>query len=160
VYVRDDWLNENFVQPLVKRQVEAFVMFDCCHSGTMLDLAYNWDTGTGWTRSASAKTGSGCTGVVFLSGCQDKETAQELTWTNGGRVVKRGGALTLKFLDCLDEKVNGNVGEFMTFMIEGVKAQRQRPCLSSSYEFDVTTKTFDELLDGVCRRRSTENSSI
>merc|ERR1711964_724460 len=42
-YIRDDFLDAEFSDKL-DAGVKAFVMFDCCHSGTMFDMDYEWKT--------------------------------------------------------------------------------------------------------------------
>lgn len=38
-YIDDDWLGENFINK-IPPGVEVVTIFDCCHSGTLLDLFY------------------------------------------------------------------------------------------------------------------------
>merc|ERR1711964_219252 len=76
VFIRDDWLKEHFADPLEKKGIEAFVMFDCCHSGSMFDLEYRWDNKTNqWRIIPHEEDGPGK--VVFLSGAQDDQEAKE-----------------------------------------------------------------------------------
>jgi hypothetical protein len=72
---------------------KAFVVLDCCHSGTAVDLRYMWQAPTATTLGYSEdKRYAALPGtVVFLSGCQDVQTAAD-TADGAGRPC---GALTM-----------------------------------------------------------------
>lgn len=98
-------------------------VFDCCHSGTMMDLRYNWrqrdDGGSGCSGSGSSGS-SGSSGgnecgydlvmtrtcaelpadrsVVVLSGCMDSETAADAYINN-----EYQGAMTCAFMGVMAE---------------------------------------------------------
>jgi hypothetical protein len=100
-YLSDDWLCENFSNR-VPAGVEAFVISDCCHSGTLLDLPYRYSrtkrrfTGElkerGKSREhdpANPRVGS----VVMISGCRDDQVSMGLRDT--------GGILTTRIIELL-----------------------------------------------------------
>jgi len=72
---------------------KAFVVLDCCHSGTAVDLRYLWAAPAQTALSYSEdKTYAALPGtVVFLSGCQDAQVAAD-TADGKGRPC---GALTM-----------------------------------------------------------------
>merc|ERR1711964_862636 len=89
---------------------------------------------------------------VFLSGCEDDETAAELTWKDPitNKVNKRGGALTFALLKCLGQNFENDtipIGELLKFVVKETKERDQKPCLSASFDLDLKTR-FRELCDG------------
>lgn len=116
--IDDDWLYTNLVSK-VPMGVTLYGFTDCCHSGTMCDMKYNYDstsklkTGTcrlnmplvpsNWTDtySFSVQPKNALFGnVVFLSGCQDTQTSADAYINNTSQ-----GAFTYCFLAFL--KANG-----------------------------------------------------
>merc|ERR1712139_188280 len=105
MYVQDSWLNKNFVSSIAAG-VEAIAIFDCCHSGSMFDLRYQFSywwyqlmPSTNETDKIAETKGR----LTYLSACSDVEHAKELTWKDGdGNIAKRGGALTLSFIKLVD----------------------------------------------------------
>jgi hypothetical protein len=72
---------------------KAFVVLDCCHSGTAVDLRYKWEapTATSLGYSEDKRYAALPGNVVFLSGCRDSQTAAD-TADGKGRPC---GALTM-----------------------------------------------------------------
>jgi metacaspase-1 len=72
---------------------KAFVVLDCCHSGTAVDLRYLWaaPSATSLSYSEDKKYAALPGTVVFLSGCQDAQVAAD-TADGKGRPC---GALTM-----------------------------------------------------------------
>lgn len=94
----DDDLNE-IIQKNLKPNVKLFVLFDCCHSGTMLDLRYNFpvdDTKPGIIIDNSSENTK--SNVFYISGCKDDQTSME-TFINS----KTQGALTWAFLEAVKQ---------------------------------------------------------
>merc|ERR1712096_542405 len=115
--VDDDWLYENFVRG-IPIGTETLAMLDCCHSGSALDMPYYFDMAQGQfvptndpaVRPATAddqQQGKHAipegVRLIQISGCADDQTSKELTWSNQetGVVTKRGGLLTLSFLEAV-----------------------------------------------------------
>merc|ERR1711964_557709 len=135
--IEDDWLLENFVAK-IPRGVEVFCVFDCCHSGSMLDLPYTLDTASDTFKLESGnapKFKRYCQNdvkIVQLSGCLDHQTSKELTWHEGGE-MKRGGLLTMSFM----KQIEKNDGATLLDLAENLKqagaSRTQEPKISCSY---------------------------
>lgn len=115
--ITDDWLFANMVSK-IEENVNLYCFFDCCHSGTIIDLKYNYrskckpkvskkkiinyDTSQ-WSdsfifdieRSNEVKGN-----VIMLSGCEDRETSADAVIQN-----KDQGAFTF----CLIETLKNNL---------------------------------------------------
>lgn len=75
---------------------KCFVVLDCCHSGTAMDLRYNWqcaqDKKLSFLQDEKYQKTKGS--VVFLSGCQDVQYSMDTVNAQG----IPGGALTFALL--------------------------------------------------------------
>lgn len=144
-------------------------MTDCCHSGSILDLPYVLDltqgqfvesenppaTGVVVDPTTGRKTGKQRippgVKVLQLSGCSDPQTSKELTWTNNeGVITRRGGALTLSFLETVSgESSDQNIT--LSALAQKVKdtaaKQNQTPTVSCTYKIAVDTP-FYNVFDG------------
>jgi hypothetical protein len=79
----------------------CFAVFDCCHSGTGLDLKYTLTCPTinNLAVLQNTKYGDSAGSVIFLSGCEDRQTSADT-------VDKKNipsGALTNALLECWDK---------------------------------------------------------
>ena len=87
--------------------VTLFIIFDCCHSGTLMDLKYNYLCGN---ESAiedlviNEKISETKSNVFLISGCFDEETSADAFIDN-----KFQGALTWCFLKTLTENNNNTL---------------------------------------------------
>lgn len=132
----DDELNE-IINNNLKPDVNLFVLFDCCHSGTMLDLRYNYplvDNNEYKEDLSSKKTLSN---VYYISGCKDGQTSSE-TYLNS----KIQGALTWSFLDTVNTKKDLSWKELVNNIREKLKTKNlvQIPQFSTGQECDVENK--------------------
>lgn len=122
---------------------KCFVVFDCCHSGTALDLRYNWQCSqegklTFEQFEAYKKTKGS---VIFLSGCQDSQYSMDTVNTQG----VPGGALTFALLSTWNKykfqlKVKHLLWDIRSYLKE--KGYDQIPQLSSG-----TSLSSEEVLD-------------
>lgn len=103
-YIVDDTLNAILVQHM-KPGVTLHVLFDCCHSGTALDLPYVLQSGRHPITGVSTKTiqkppksfkPTICGNVILFSACSDTQYAQEAPADKTGR---SNGAMTRAFLE-------------------------------------------------------------
>jgi hypothetical protein len=109
--ITDDELHTVLVDSLPKG-ARLWVILDCCHSGTALDLPFKAavsDDGASMTfkkaklNSASAKP-SGAE-VIMLSGCKDTQTSGDVSAGSLG-LTKAAGAMTTAFRHAIDEKIS------------------------------------------------------
>jgi uncharacterized caspase-like protein len=99
----DDDLNA-IIQANLKPNVKLFVMFDCCHSGTMLDLKYTYPMVDGNMNVVVDETSTGDTKsqVFYIGGSKDEQVSMD-AYINS----KSQGAFTWAFLEAV--KSNSNV---------------------------------------------------
>merc|ERR1712098_746386 len=144
-----DFLKEELVDKLPVG-VESFIVFDCCHSGTMFDMDYMYSYHNKKATYIYGPNNKKPVGVqkpgrsVYLSGCQDSECAAELTYKNG----ERGGALTLALLDVLESSDTITIAELLKTVDINVESRSQSPSISCSRPLDIEKTTFADLIDG------------
>ena len=98
--ISDDLLNSLIRTsiPASSTNVSLFVLFDSCHSGTMLDLKYQYlDTLNINNLTLNEKNADTNCNVVMISGCLDKQTSADAYINN-----KSQGAMTWSFLESLN----------------------------------------------------------
>lgn len=96
----DDELNR-IMKAYLKTGVTLYAVFDSCHSGTVLDLKYNYlDTTNGLKTTVNPKQYESLANVIMLSGCADHQTSAD-AYIN----KKYCGAMTYALLNAL--KSNG-----------------------------------------------------
>ena len=118
--ITDDWLYSNLTN-ILPEGVTLWVLMDCCHSGTMLDLEFNIQCKSVYTKSkmgptkvpynssewsnkfAFVKENSKSTvaDVFMLSGCWDNDTSADATIKNQSQ-----GAFTACFLEFIASNPN------------------------------------------------------
>jgi metacaspase-1 len=85
--IKDDDMHECFLA-LLPPTCTVFMLLDCCHSGTMSDLRYQWDarrkTSRLWSKTATQKTRQRGTirrpvvaRVMAISGSMDRQTSSD-----------------------------------------------------------------------------------
>ena len=102
--ITDDSLNSLIRTsiPASSTNVSLFVLFDSCHSGTMLDLKYQYlDTLNNNNLTLNEKNADTNCNVVMISGCLDKQTSAD-AYIN----KKSQGAMTWSFLESLNTNPN------------------------------------------------------
>jgi len=135
--ILDDDL-KSIIQAKLKKDVTLFAMFDSCHSGTMLDLKYqyldslNYDTFT--EHSSQLETAGN---VLMISGCADAQTSADANINN-----KYQGAMTWSMLQTL--KPNITWSDLLKNMRTALKSAgfTQLPQMSSGKIVDITNKIF------------------
>jgi hypothetical protein len=135
-HIIDDDLNE-IIQKNLKPGVSLFVLFDCCHSGTMLDLKYNYPIDSSVTNvnvdNSSSDTKSN---VYYISGCKDDQTSLE-TFINS----KSQGAMTWAFLETVKNYPNASWSSLIVNIRENLKKYQflQIPQFSTGLSCDVNS---------------------
>lgn len=109
-FILDDEFYEVFTSQIPKG-CNAICIFDCCHSGTMLDLTYEYRNKA--DRRAARRVREVEGGAVYcLSGCKDNQTSAEAYFERKEATVGTskvyGGALTIALNSVLESR-NYNV---------------------------------------------------
>lgn len=81
----------------LKKDVSLFALFDSCHSGTVMDLRYQYlDSGNSDKTTINEKETETIGSVVMISGCTDTQFSFE--------TLDRQGAMTVSFLNAPHSK--------------------------------------------------------
>ena len=97
----DDEL-KNIIQTNLKKDVTLIALFDCCHSGSVLDLKYQYMDSldkNNYTENANETETKG--NVIMISGCSDIQTSSDSFLNN-----KNQGAMTWAFLQSFKSEKN------------------------------------------------------
>ena len=170
--ITDDELWGSLVYPL-PNGVRLTAIMDCCHSGTGLDLPYDYNissSGGGKNKplsklfgdmSMTSSSSSPMQGrwveepnpahsqgdVVLFSGCQDSQTSADTM-----DKYQSGGAMTQSFISAYEENPGGTTtyAQLLTLIHKSLRRRgfSQRPQLTSSQTFDVQSRRFS-FTDGI-----------
>jgi len=158
--ITDDELWGTLVYPL-PAGARLTALMDCCHSGTGLDLPfeYKMDTRRNTNRFGYANSSYPTNGqwiedinpahsqgdVVLFSGCEDGQTSAD---TYDQR--QAGGAMTQSFISAYEENPYATYPQFMAAINSALKQRRfkQRPQLTASQPFNVKERVFS-LVEGI-----------
>ena len=135
--VVDDELKSLLIQYL-KKDVTLFAMFDSCHSGTILDLKYQYmDSLHGGADVVNMKNLETAGKVSMISGCTDPQTSADAFINN-----KAQGAMTWAWLEGL--KTSGTWRELLKQMRTLLKqgGYDQLPQFASGSLVDIDAKVF------------------
>lgn len=69
-YIKDDDLNDIFSE--INKDKELICIFDCCHSGTGLDLPFRYNYANNKYESIRHNSGIKCN-AILMSGCKDEQ---------------------------------------------------------------------------------------
>lgn len=119
--ITDDVLNEIFTS--FNPMTRIVCIFDCCHSGTILDLPYNWNHGK--APESACKLYKSLPNIICLSACQDSQIAREF------HEKKDTGAFTTSLIEELEK--NKNLHELHEGLNKKLKSLDQRASLSSTF---------------------------
>lgn len=95
--ISDDLLNHIF--SLMNPKTSCVSIFDCCHSGTILDLEYKYISGT--KSVVENKKNKIKSNVIMISGCMDTQTSADAYNISNAR--KYQGAMTAALLTTLKQ---------------------------------------------------------
>jgi len=135
----DTEMHRLMVQPLPAR-CRLTVIYDCCHSGTLLNLPYIYNSRGALKEFSHPNTRemlrrlSSHADVISLSASKDHQEAAE---------TPLGGALSRAFLDCMKPYRNNiTCKELIGSVREYMKRRRypQQPQLSSSHPMDTNRR--------------------
>jgi len=126
--ILDDELNK-LIRNTLKPGAKLVALFDCCFSGTVLDLRYTY--GYPDNTKESETVGN----VYMISGCTDQQTSADTVAPING-LTMASGAMTYAFLTMIKE--TAIMGDLVTKMGTFLKENgySQRPLLSSGKNVD------------------------
>lgn len=126
--ILDDELNK-LIRNTLKPGAKLVALFDCCFSGTMLDLRYTYGYPDNTNESETAGD------VYMISGCTDQQFSADTVAQINGRTMA-SGAMTCAFLSMINE--TALMGDLVTKMQTFLKdnGYPQRPLLSSGKAVD------------------------
>lgn len=126
--ILDDELNR-MIRNTLKPGAKLVALFDCCFSGTVLDLPYTY----GYPDNTKASETIG--DVYMISGCTDQQTSADTVAPINGKEIA-SGAMTYAFLSTIKE--TALMGDLVTKMEAFLKENgyQQRPLLSSGKKVD------------------------
>ena len=131
-YIVDDVIQKIFQSFNPKTKVVC--VFDCCHSGTLLDVKYSWPITS--QRMFPVIENARCrvkAPVLTISGCMDQQTSAE-SYMNG----QVQGAMTCILLEVLktDPRARGNLHILITKMRQllSLRGYAQVPKVCSTYD--------------------------
>ena len=137
--VLDDEL-KTIIQNHLSREITIIGLFDSCHSGTMLDLKYNYLDSNNYDNYSENSKVSECQGnVIMISGCMDTQTSAEALIEN-----KSQGAMTWSFIDSINKTPDCSWRELLKSMRDLLKTggYEQVPQLSTDSFYDIDSKLF------------------
>jgi len=136
-YISDDEI-KIFINNNLKKNVTLFALFDCCHSGTILDLRYQYfDSENHDNASENTNVSETVGNIIMISGCMDNQTSEEVYFNE-----KNQGAMTWAFLDTINKTPNLTWKDLITTMRSSLKLSKyqQIPQLSSGKKLDLNTQ--------------------
>jgi hypothetical protein len=138
--ITDDTL-KNYISKYIKKNVTLFGLFDCCHSGSILDLKYQYLDSNNYDRFIINKKDYviNNNNILIISGCMDKQTSAD-AYINR----KYQGAMTWSFLQTLEKYPNINLKDLLIYMRKILKDNNydQIPQMSSNIEINIMKNCF------------------
>jgi hypothetical protein len=105
-YITDD-VFKTLIQNNLKTGVKMTCIMDCCNSGTILDLKYNYFDTTNFNNTTSNPHSGETNGqIILLSSSQDNQLSGEAQLDYGGGVITYSGIFTFAFLKIFEENQN------------------------------------------------------
>lgn len=135
-FVKDDEIRD-IIKNYLKNDVTLFVIFDCCHSGTLMDLKYKYLSKNNYDEIIINENYEDTKGnVYFISGCRDDQYSYE-SYLDG----EQQGALTWSFIDCLESKEKITWKNLILSMREKIKEKNfnQIPQFSCGKKIDINS---------------------
>ena len=135
--VRDDELKA-ILQKHLKAGVKLFTLFDNCHSGTILDLRYQYLKNAQPSLVVHDKCQETKGQVVCLSGCADNQVSMDAYLNN-----QYNGAMTWALVDLLSKEKGLSWGECVKKVREKLASRqfKQLPQLTSGVQFDIAKES-------------------
>lgn len=141
-YITDDEIRTILVNNL-KPGVRLFALFDSCHSGTVMDLRYNYlDSQNFNNLTTNEKIAETVSQVQMISGCLDSQTSADAPFPVDGQ-INYEGAMTNVFLASLQPNI------LLKSLIENMRktlkigGYLQTPQLSCGRSININSEVFE-----------------
>jgi hypothetical protein len=131
---------KTIIQQNLKKDVTLFAMFDCCFSGSILDLRYQYLDSMNYDNYTENNKDNNTNGNVFMiSGCTDEQTSADAVINN-----KASGAMTWSLLESLKQQKKISWRELVKSMRDLLKTSRfdQIPQFSSGIFVNIDASIF------------------
>mmetsp|Transcript_13437 Transcript_13437/g.28502 ORF Transcript_13437/g.28502 Transcript_13437/m.28502 type:complete len:640 (+) Transcript_13437:161-2080(+) len=141
-HITDDVLWESLIYQLPEG-ARLTALMDMCHSGTGLDLPYNYNvTNRQWKEDVNPA--HSCGDAVLFSGCEDSQTSADVSGGSSkiGKAQQPGGAMTQAFIRAFERTCMATYHEFLSTIKDQLdsKKLKQLPQLTSSQPFDAESR--------------------
>ena len=136
-YIIDDEI-KSIINQYCKKNVSIIGIFDSCHSGTMMDLKYNYNCFEN-TYVENTRNNECSGNVLMISGCMDNQTSSEAI-VNG----EPQGALTAAFIEIMRVNPSLSWKDLIFNMCNLLKVHNftQVPQISTNIFYDIDCKVF------------------
>jgi hypothetical protein len=137
--ITDDEL-KTVIQTYLKPNVTLFALFDCCNSGTVLDLKYQYLDSLNYDNYTENNKATDTIGnVIMISGCTDNQTSADAFINNTSQ-----GAMTWAFIESINSKPKLSWRELIQNMRKLLTTSQytQIPQLSTGNIFNIDTAIF------------------
>lgn len=124
----------------LKPNTELLCVFDSCHSGSVLDLKYEYMGSSDYNScNINGQTKDTQGKVILISGCKDSQTSADAVINKVSR-----GAMIWSLMETLNKTKNPSYLTLLTEMRENLKKSgfTQIPQLSSGQWLDINSKIF------------------
>ena len=135
--ISDDEI-KSIIQTHLNKDVTLFALIDCCHSGSILDLRYQYSNNDSDNTISNNQGNYNTIGnVIMVSGCMDKQTSADAYISSNFQ-----GAMTWSFLKTIKENSSICWRDLIVNMRSLLKKSKytQIPMLSSGNELDLNNK--------------------
>lgn len=139
-FITDDYLKASFVS-LLPKNVTATVLIDACHSGTVLDLKFDYAVNKMGTYQCHTNLSQTGCNLVMISGCMDNQTSSDAYLKdNKNSKYEYQGAMTASFLESWNSECTFN--SLITNMRASLKKGgfEQIPQLSSGRYININNR--------------------
>ena len=126
------------IQTHLKKDVTLFALFDSCHSGTMMDLKYQYlNSDKSNNNTENNKNLETLGNVIMISGCMDSQTSADAPIS-----LTHQGAMTWSFLEAIKSNQNISWNDLILNMRSTLSKSyfSQTPQLSSGKPLDLNSK--------------------
>jgi len=137
--ISDDLL-KSVIKKYIKKNVILYALFDCCHSGTIVDLKYQYYDSVNYDKfTINQKVEEFNNNIIIISGCMDNQTSAD-AYIN----KKFQGAMTWSFLEACKNNPNISLNNLLINMRELLKKSdyTQIPQLSSNKKININKNCF------------------